>query len=192
MSKRNRNETMAEWSDRLEARYARLETATHYVYRAYDEFDFLLYVGCTVNLQGRLSAHLSSSPWRPYMVRHEFETYAGLKAARAAELALINAEQTPFNATQDDVNRTQANLHGAKRYLANLGIFAPQFDIAEGEIETFAQTPEWATYVAESEAYSELLDEMRADLKATDFPYLEPEDRLANYLAIRDSMEAAA
>lgn len=31
--------------------------SAHYVYQVYDEYDQLIYVGCTVNLFGRLKAY---------------------------------------------------------------------------------------------------------------------------------------
>lgn len=189
---RNRRETMEEWAARLDAQYERLASSPHSVYRAYDEFGVLLYVGCTVNVQSRMSSHRSGSPWGLYMDRYDVEGFANKELARAAELEAIEAAATPFNATQADVNRTQANLNAAKRYLSRLGIFPPQFDIADEDIDTFAETQEWRDHCDEGRAYHDLVDEIRAELKTGDFPYLTPADRLANYLAIRAEHERGA
>ncbi|WP_148046210.1 GIY-YIG nuclease family protein [Nocardioides marmoriginsengisoli] len=186
-----RREPLAERNARLEAQHARLAVAPHYVYRAFDEFGVLLYIGCTVDIHSRLNAHRGSSPWRRFMARFETEPFAGLAAARAAESAAILAEVPLFNSTSADIARTQANRNEARRRLGDIGIYSPQFDVNDSNVETFAESDEWATYCAESSAYQDLVNDVRAELKAGDCPYLTPEDRLALYMEIRTGMQSA-
>lgn len=48
-------------------------TADHYVYRLYDANDRLLYVGCTSQLQHRMTSHARLQAWWPDVARLESE-----------------------------------------------------------------------------------------------------------------------
>ena len=65
---------------------------THHVYRAFDEDDRLLYVGCTVDFLIRLSEHRKSSAWYPLAARWTVEDYPNFYTARAIELRAIRTE----------------------------------------------------------------------------------------------------
>jgi predicted GIY-YIG superfamily endonuclease len=66
------------------------------VYRFYDIDDALLYVGLSMNLEGRLAKHRRRA-WWPQVVRQEVEWFAGREAAKAAERAAIRAENPIHN-----------------------------------------------------------------------------------------------
>ncbi|WP_234901762.1 GIY-YIG nuclease family protein [Mycolicibacterium fluoranthenivorans] len=71
--------------------------APHYVYRVYDENDQLIYVGCTVNLFGRLKSHELNSWWAYQARRVVSKVYADKWSGRAAENAAIRAEKPRWN-----------------------------------------------------------------------------------------------
>lgn len=69
--------------------------STHFVYRAFDDADRLLYVGCTSNdVAVRMKAHASTSPWTVYMARYSVEQFDSREEAEAAETRAI-AEEFP-------------------------------------------------------------------------------------------------
>lgn len=78
----------------------------HYVYRCYDDFGVLLYVGCTAHVKPRLSQHrnagahsANASRWlRATQARIEVEgPYPNKRAGRDAESNAIYDEQPLFN-----------------------------------------------------------------------------------------------
>lgn len=78
--------------------------AKHYLYRVYDADGRLLYIGCTMDVWGRMAVHRSSwhNPASAYITlygdRVEIEgPFAGLIAGRAAEKAAIEAEAPYLN-----------------------------------------------------------------------------------------------
>jgi hypothetical protein len=83
---------MAEVADRYER--------DHFLYRAFDERGELLYVGRTVNVAGRFTAHESSSPWFPFMARRELEGPMGFDEIVAAERTAIDTEHPAYNADE--------------------------------------------------------------------------------------------
>lgn len=175
-----RGESFEDWIARCDAREARLQSSGHVVYRAFDEFGLLLYIGCTVNLEQRMSRHRSLSKWALFADDITVVEYVGKDAARAAEKAAIDTEGSFFNCTQADVQRTQANRVAATRSLAALGIHRP-----DCSLDVLADERLCEIHAVEDSAYRELHDELRAALKAGAFPYLTDEDRLDNYLAAR-------
>jgi predicted GIY-YIG superfamily endonuclease len=68
-----------------------------YVYRAFDDAGRLLYVGCTVNMEGRLATHASSSPWYMFHARIEVETFPTRELAAEAEAVAIATEHPRWN-----------------------------------------------------------------------------------------------
>lgn len=66
------------------------------VYRLYDTTGALLYVGASINPQGRLNYHQFRSYW-PSVVRIELTWYPNRAEARAAETAAIIAEDPRLN-----------------------------------------------------------------------------------------------
>lgn len=76
----------------------------HYLYRCFDEDGRLLYIGCTSNVEKRMSVHRSNrrqkaSRWlRVCMDRYEVDgPFLSLEAARGAERDAIAAERPLFN-----------------------------------------------------------------------------------------------
>lgn len=110
----SQNETLAEWFARTEANAARLEATTHYVYRVFDEYDLLLYIGCTVNLGSRMGAHRGRAPWYRYLDFLEIESYPTRSAARAAEADAIETEGSYFNAKRGDNVPPQSSYLAAR------------------------------------------------------------------------------
>lgn len=67
------------------------------VYRVYDADDRLIYIGCSQNLEQRMSNHRNQSWWIYLAARVESQAYSDLAAARQAEAAAIQAEKPAFN-----------------------------------------------------------------------------------------------
>lgn len=147
----------------------------HVVYRAFDEYGLLLYIGCTMDLEQRLTQHRFKASWHQFMARHTVETYPNRAAARDAEQAAIETEGAFFNSTFADVGRSQSNRAAAGRELARRGIV---HDPHASE--------------AESLAYYDLREQVREELKASGaYPCVTDQDRVARYLAARDERGAA-
>lgn len=72
-----------------------------FVYRAFAHDGTLLYVGQTVNVRRRLSAHKGSSTWWPYMVRNTIVEYPNRSAALIAEYDAILTESPRHNFVWD-------------------------------------------------------------------------------------------
>lgn len=156
-----------------------LARAPHVVYRAFDKDGRLLYVGCTVNLDRRMSQHRSQAPWRDYIASVTTVGYPDKASARTAETRAIDTEGPFFNASIADMKLTQSNLHAATRLLWDAGIYQHHADLDE-----LLSDPEVAALSqAENTAWYELREELRVGLKATTHPYLTDEDRTARYLA---------
>jgi hypothetical protein len=66
------------------------------VYRLFDAEGVLLYIGASINPQGRLNYHQFRSYW-PSVVRIELIWYSTRVEARAAERAAIEAEAPRLN-----------------------------------------------------------------------------------------------
>lgn len=67
------------------------------VYRLFDANDVLLYVGCTGNLDARLTAHACTKKWWGDVVRHEADWYDTRGEALVAERAAITTEGPLYN-----------------------------------------------------------------------------------------------
>lgn len=66
------------------------------VYRCYDEDGELLYVGLSMNPDGRFAKHRSAG-WWPQVVEITVTWYAGREAAKRAEREAITSESPVFN-----------------------------------------------------------------------------------------------
>jgi excinuclease UvrABC nuclease subunit len=66
------------------------------VYRAYDEDGELLYVGISMNLEGRLAKHRVTT-WWPEVDEITVKWFSGREAAKAAERAAIRNENPRYN-----------------------------------------------------------------------------------------------
>jgi hypothetical protein len=67
------------------------------VYRYYDRFGALIYVGITSRGAARNAQHNNGAPWWPYVVRQSVEHYDDRPVAGAREKALIRQYRPPFN-----------------------------------------------------------------------------------------------
>jgi excinuclease UvrABC nuclease subunit len=79
----------------------------HYVYRAYDEQNRVLYIGCTCDLRRRLKAHARTAAWYPLATRIEFTEYPNRFWGEWQERQAIATERPIYNRAHND-DRTQA------------------------------------------------------------------------------------
>lgn len=187
MTGQRRWETVEEWVERIDARRARLVARPHYVYRAFDDAGLLLYIGCSVDVKARMTQHRSGSAWHKFMARLVVsEPYDGFDRARAAERKAIDTEGAFFNASQADIQRTQANRNEALRRLTECGIYPPQISLEELDDPVACDL-----HNAEADAFEELKRELCVELKSKGFPFLTVEDRVAAYLAARSARAVA-
>lgn len=186
-----RGETLADWLARTDQQAADLEVREHVVYRAFDSYGLLLYIGCTANLKSRLSAH-SGGPWHRYAETIATVAYPTRTEARAAETAAIESEAAYFNATRGEVGRTQANHLAAKRSLWRQGWYRPEVPAAiDPRRDQEVWNAAWEAIQPELEAWDRAVDREQARLKAGAFPFLTSNDRLARYAAAREDAELA-
>lgn len=82
-------------SDRSDAEYV----GEHHVYRLFDKYDELIYVGMTYDLQARLTHHRADfiNPWARYIDHWTSEVYPDRVSARQAEQAAIAEACPTFN-----------------------------------------------------------------------------------------------
>lgn len=166
--------------------WRRLNAADTYVYRAFDGHGLLLYVGCTVNVDSRLSTHRTQSPWFRFAETIGTEVHPSRGEALAAEAAAIETEGSYFNASKADIGATQANRNAARRLLGAGGHFPPHCTWAILDSPAL-----YAVHELASEAYRLAHERMRARLKASSHPYLTDADRLARYRAAREDAALA-
>lgn len=67
------------------------------LYRYYDDFDVLLYVGVTANLVERQTSHETDSTWMDFATRSTIERFTKREDAESAEQAAIEEHQPLFN-----------------------------------------------------------------------------------------------
>ena len=67
------------------------------VYRYYDKFGILLYVGITSQRTARNQQHNRDKDWWPLVVKQEVEHYDSRESAEVQEAELIRKNWTPFN-----------------------------------------------------------------------------------------------
>jgi hypothetical protein len=77
------------------------------LYRHYDIYGRLLYVGITARPLDRLKEH-TASPWFERIIRIEIERYASRAEAEAAERLAIRNERPEFNAMRPRFERAAA------------------------------------------------------------------------------------
>lgn len=125
-----RDETHAEWLARTDAREARISAAQHYVYRTFDSYGLLLYIGCTLNVSKRMGQHRSQSEWAPFAETvATYGPYLDKATARAVESEAIESEGAYFNAMPDETKLLN-RLRVASQHRANAcGIFRPHLDV---------------------------------------------------------------
>lgn len=73
-------------------------TCVYRIYGAAPDFD-LLYVGISMNLEGRITKH-RRKPWWPLAAHIEVTWFDGREAAKAAERSAIHHEDPIYNVTR--------------------------------------------------------------------------------------------
>lgn len=175
------------WRERVDARNERHEAAPHFVYRAFDSYGHLLYIGCTLNVAKRMGQHRSQSLWHKYAETIAISgPYDGRSAARQIETEAIESEASYFNATKADTRATQANRNTTARMAFERMGNKPSFDLAREHDEEYV-----ARYDSISDRYENAKRAIAARLKATTHPYMTDADRLGRYLAARENAELA-
>lgn len=81
----------------------------HFVYRAFDVADRLLYVGCTLDFDRRKREHLQRTSWAPIAVRWEVERFETQEPALKAEQVAIETERPQHNAMYNGAGLTGWN-----------------------------------------------------------------------------------
>lgn len=168
-----RNESLEEWLARVQDRGARIDSSQHYVYKAFDSFGLLLYIGCTINVPKRRAAHRNATWSRFSETLAIWGPYPDKASARAVESHAIENEGSYFNCTKADTARTQANRNAAAQVLYARGWY-PYDD--EGHYR---------------DGWHQARDREAQRLKETTHPYLTDRDRLARYLAARQDAALA-
>lgn len=69
----------------------------YYVYRIYDKFDRLLYVGRSNDVRRRIEEHKATSDWMRRAYRFTTQEYRTLEEVMAAEMGAITSERPLFN-----------------------------------------------------------------------------------------------
>jgi predicted GIY-YIG superfamily endonuclease len=96
------------------------QTSATSLYRYYDEFDVLLYVGITSRGARRNAEHNKTKPWWPYVARQDVSHFGTRDEALAREAELILADRPPFNMQHNPTHRIdQAVYLAAREKLAN-------------------------------------------------------------------------
>lgn len=112
--------------------------STHHVYRAFDEFGLLLYVGCTNDVPRRLAQHRSAGIWHQYMRRLTSEGPFPRDQALQVEAKAIDTEGPHFNAQPEHTALVQENNRAATRLLESLSIDPPPgADVSDEEAEVW-------------------------------------------------------
>lgn len=145
----------------------RIEALPHYVYRAFDSYGVLLYIGCTHDTEKRMAHHRTQSAWHPYAETLGVWGPYPFVEARQIEADAIDSEASYFNATPEDMRRSRANRHAAQLAVRKRR-FAGE-PVAMCDIDRVQQA---------------LSDSGR-------YPRLTIADRLARYLAAREDAELA-
>lgn len=76
------------------------------VYRYYDRFGVLIYVGITNQATGRNQQHNRDKEWWPFVASQEVDHYADRITALALERSLIGTFQPPFNTVHNPDHRS--------------------------------------------------------------------------------------
>ena len=90
-------------------RFPQYADRPHFVYRAFDAADRLLYIGCTVNFEQRRRTHEQRSPWAHRVDRWDVERFDTQAPALLGEEAAIKAEHPEFNAMYNGAGLTGWN-----------------------------------------------------------------------------------
>lgn len=149
-------------------------TVPSYVYRIYDEFGRLLYIGCSVNPLQRLHGH-DGKDWFDYARKVDVRGPWPRTMALQIEADAIASEAPFFNCQPEHTRTVQANRREAERRMLSAGWvrFSKDIDAEDGE--------DW--YDAHARYCIEARDT---------HPVVDDDERLRRYLAQREFCEQAA
>lgn len=133
-----------------------METIPTSVYKYYDEYDVLLYVGITSRGITRNKEHNTTKEWWKHVGRQEVEHFPSRKEALARETHLIWAHKPPFNIQQNPHHEAMRNayenfrssvvtLGGHSGLLTDIGREIPLVAIEEHEAPNGARVVSLAT-----------------------------------------------
>lgn len=145
---------------------------THFVYRVYDPFGILLYVGCTRVPEKRWAQH-SGTTWRQYAARKRMEGPYEKRAAFKRESEVIESERPFFNSLRDHKKIQNERYQLSRRLWGDLHRTRPEI---QGAVYG---TPLWAEVERESAR-------IEATIDAT-HPIVDNNWRHTNYLNERRS-----
>lgn len=161
----------------------------NYVYRCWDSYGHLLYIGCSVDPRKRMRAH-AGTVWYRYCETVSVVGPWPFDEARRRETEAINTEASYFNVTQAQADAKKRCIGAAKRALYARNDFPMAFD---RDLSLSDDGDRW--YYEEYAPYNEAWDrrkcEWQARLKATTFPYMDEQERRTRYLVAREDAEAA-
>lgn len=105
------------------------------VYRFFDQYDRLLYVGISIQPLNRLGQHQSSKSWWTQIVRVEMVHYADRATAKAVETKAIQDERPLYNIQEDQ--RDEAERDFVQSFIGLLWHLEPrlhelEIDLIEG------------------------------------------------------------
>lgn len=132
----------------------------HYLYRAFDGYGLLLYVGCSLAVEKRIATHRRSA-WFRFADTIAVAGPWDRSEARRLEREAIESESPFFAWSYAEMVAVQANNRAAARSVTEGGYPQPRFTADAWE--------HWFGTV----------ERERGRLKATTHPYLTAEDRLA-------------
>lgn len=101
-----------------------IENSTVSIYRYFDRYDVLLYVGITTRGTARQHEHNTTKTWWPLVFRQEVEHFSDMQTGLAVEKATIERFRPPFN-TQH--NPSAVESRDAYMRFAALAASAPSF-----------------------------------------------------------------
>lgn len=97
---------------------------TAYLYRAFNRDGDLLYIGSSVQIDGRMRQHYLNAPWWFVASRFTFEAYPDEASAREAEATAIAAEHPRWNIR----HRAWDHPDGPLRFIKAISRRYPQDD----------------------------------------------------------------
>lgn len=144
------------------------EARTHFVYRVYDEFDQLIYIGCTKDRVRRWSQHrANNTAWVAFSRSARLVGPFEKRKAFALESTLIEAEKPFFNALRSHKVSVRRNWQERDRRIKALRLTEPHLFLSEA----FPR-------------FCERMDSIDREVDES-FPAIGAEWRLKNYLNSR-------
>ena len=116
------------------------ETSVCFLYRYFDKYDKLLYIGVSNNSITRFKQHIKSSIWIEFAARSTMETYKSRKEVLKAEKEAIQKEQPIFNWNLRIKDRDSLSKEEAQWYedaiLTDIDFYINEYYVKESRIST--------------------------------------------------------